>query len=96
MFKGLLLELAQYNVEIAEVKEKYGTLTVYAYSETNDDEVQKILNKYEEKSKHICELCGEKGKMRTMQGDWLKVLCEKCLKKVEAQRTNGLKGEAKK
>ena len=84
LFEELLSELEPYDVEIGQVKEKYGTLTVYAYSEANDDEVQKILRKYEEKSKHICELCGDKGEMKILSGDWLKVLCDKCEEKIEA------------
>ena len=90
LFEELLAELEQYDAEIAEAKEKYGTLTVYAYSEINGEEVQKIIDEYEEKSKHTCELCGDKGEMRTIQVDWLKVLCDVCLEKVEAERISSL------
>ena len=82
LFEELLVELEPYDVEIAEVKEKYGTLTVYAYSKTHQAEVRNIIDKYEEKSEHVCELCGDEGEMRTIQGDWLKVLCEGCLKEI--------------
>ena len=82
LFEELLAELEPYNVEIGEAKEKYGTLTVYAYSKTHQKEVRAILDKYEDKSEHICELCGDKGEMRTIYGDWLKVLCGECLKKI--------------
>lgn len=82
LFEELLLELEQYDVEIAEAKEKYGTLNVYAYCENHHEEVQSIIDKYEEKSKHTCELCGDKGEMKTVKGNWSKVICEKCLKTI--------------
>jgi hypothetical protein len=82
LFEELLKELEQYDVEIAEAKEKYGTLNVYAYSENNNEEVQNIINKYEEQSKHVCEMCGSKGTITTEHG-WMNVLCEGCMKAVE-------------
>ena len=48
------------DVEIVQVKEKYGELCVYLnyyYKEIED-----IIDEYEEKSCYICEVCGKKGK----------------------------------
>ena len=46
LFEKLLTELAQYDVEVAEAKEKYGTLTVYAYSENHSEEAMQYITKY--------------------------------------------------
>ena len=81
LFDELLLELEPFDVEIAEAKEKYGILSIFAYSQTNDAEVQNIIRKYEEKSQHICEVCGDKGKTTTELG-WTKTLCKECFQKL--------------
>lgn len=55
-----------------QVKEKFAALTVYIspYS----DEIQEILQKYYDRSKTICEQCGEPGEVRHSRF-WLKTLC---------------------
>jgi len=69
----------QYNaLEVVQVKEKYGELRIYinAYWEVIED----LINEYTRKSKHICEWCGEKGKLHNDNG-WLTTLCNKCHEK---------------
>ena len=62
------------DVEILQVKEKYGSLRVYLnyyYKEIED-----IISEYEEKSCYICEECGEKGEIRNIN-NWYTALCDK-------------------
>jgi hypothetical protein len=61
--------------EVTQVKEKFGTLSFYVSSAS--DEVYKLIDKAEKKSGKICDLCGEKGKIRDKYG-WLMALCNKC------------------
>lgn len=59
-----------------QVKEKFGALRVYGASTPEmQDELEAILDKYEEKSKTVCELCGESGIWRR-DLSWKRTLCE--------------------
>ena len=57
-----------------QIKEKFGTLRVYFYPyfENLDD----IIDKYEEESGKTCEVCGEPGTLKS-DGYWLMTRCEK-------------------
>ena len=58
---------------VMQVKEKFGGLRYYIA--TGTDEMFDIIDAAEEESYHICEECGEPGKLR---GDgWLSTLCNK-------------------
>ena len=65
-------------LEVVQVKEKYAELRVYtnAYWET----IENLIDEYTKKSKHICEWCGKKGKIRNDNG-WYTTLCNKCHEK---------------
>jgi hypothetical protein len=67
------------DLKVTEVKEKWGGLRVYL----NDypKSVSAILDEYNERSTHICELCGEPGDLRYISGVY-KTLCIKCYRKV--------------
>lgn len=81
----LILELIEklqnlkedYDFELEQVKEKFGTLRFYVSSET--DEVSNIIERYEIFSSHLCEHCGEfwTAKNRISHG-WWKTLCDEC------------------
>jgi len=58
----------------SQVKEKYGTLSIYWTSAT--DEMYAISDKAEEKSETTCETCGSPGKVRGY--GWLYCACLKC------------------
>lgn len=63
----------------AQVKEKYGGLRFYMYSESQ--EMSKLIDKAEHISFSICENCGEPGKLR---GDnWYYTRCDKCWEKIK-------------
>lgn len=60
----------------SQVKEKYGTLTIYWTSAT--DEMYAITDGAESKSAETCETCGEPGQIRGR--GWLYCSCYKCAK----------------
>lgn len=59
---------------VFQVKEKYATLRYYPLSTL--PEIDVIIDRYEEISGTICEVCGEKGEIRK-KGFWYKTLCDK-------------------
>jgi len=64
--------------ELHQVKSKYGTLRYYInFTDTDErnDQVYDIINKYEDLSAHICEICGQEGKKRGDQR-WIVTRCE--------------------
>jgi len=64
--------------EIIQVKEKYGRLCIY--TNFSNDDIDRLIEKYEELSQVTCEMCGNRGKLRKYKG-WYKTLCDKCYKK---------------
>lgn len=64
------------DVQITEVKEKYGGLRIYVDGYT--DEIGKIIEDAERKSVEICELCGKDGKQVKFHGWWM-TRCQNCL-----------------
>ena len=61
------------NVEIIQIKEKFGALRFYVGS-CNED-LRKAIEEAERQSGKICEFCGEPGEIRQLK--WLKTLCDK-------------------
>ena len=63
---------------LAQVKEKFGGLRYYVdFSEqcTDTEKAYEILDKYEQMSVTICDMCGKQGKHRSKDG-WLATRCE--------------------
>ena len=59
----------------SQVKEKFALLRFYMTSST--DEMQDLIDEYENKSASVCEDCGSlQGKLRN--GGWLRTLCDGC------------------
>lgn len=87
-----LMKYMHPNYEIYQVKEKFGELRYYfnlPTLETDDEEelknyekiykiMQAIARAAEHKSAHICETCGERGRVR--DENWYKTLCYYCAK----------------
>jgi hypothetical protein len=59
--------------EFTQIKEKFGTLRVYGYNISDDE--QEILDKYERLSAVTCEVCGKAGTMRE-KNRWQYVACD--------------------
>ena len=69
------------SIEVLQIKEKYGTLRFYISH--GDTCIHKQIQTAEEKSAHICELCGEVGRL-TRRGGYFQTLCTKCRMKKKA------------
>ena len=67
-------------VEAVEVKEKFGGLRFYINAAPK--EIHDLIQVAEDKSYHICEECGHKGKIRDDIG-WYRTLCEQHYKEVK-------------
>lgn len=59
--------------EFTQIKEKFGTLRVYGYNISDDE--QEILDKYTGLSAETCMTCGAFGQMRE-KNRWLYVACD--------------------
>ena len=66
------------NYRIEQVKEKFGGLRYYIFSDSeNTDKMYDLEVEYERKSFKICEYCGSKEDVTT-EGSWLKTFCKNC------------------
>lgn len=63
------------SVQWTDIKQKYGTLRLYA---TATKKVQDVLSKYEAASYGYCENCGKPARYMTL--GWISYLCEDCYK----------------
>jgi hypothetical protein len=77
---GLIKELIEESIklgwdrQICQIKEKFGGLRFYINDAS--DGVHKLISEAEDKSYEICEVCGEPGGVRKING-WLVTLCDK-------------------
>jgi hypothetical protein len=62
------------STEVTDVKEKYGGLRIYAFT---DEASCDLICKLELESLIICEFCGENGRRISLRG-WYKTICPKC------------------
>lgn len=81
-WKNLIYELSEKlskldpECVVLQVKEKFGGLRFYAFSET--DGVQSLINEYESKSYKTCERCGITEGVKKRGGNWLHTFCDNC------------------
>lgn len=68
--------LALADLEVVQVKEKFGGLRIYLSFET--DETDAIIRAAEEEAKVTCEECGSRETARLRGGGWLRTLCDRC------------------
>ena len=75
IIKDLIEDLIKlgWNKQLCQVKEKFGGLRFYINE--GSDEIHKRIRLAEDQSYEICEICGEKGELRTNIG-WYSTLCE--------------------
>ena len=69
-------------VEVSQVKEKFGTLRFYY--EGGDEYINGLVSMAESMSEVTCEVCGNPGKRRA--GGWIKTLCDRHHEEREALR----------
>lgn len=84
---------ARMALTIHQVKEKFGSMRIHYFAETNPkvpdaltqralETLDHIVDLAEAKSEETCETCGKPGKPR--KGGWIKVKCDDCASLQEA------------
>lgn len=70
------------NVRFAQVKEKFGEMTIYMEYMPDDltQKIYAILNEAEAKSCKTCEKCGDTETAKKRTDGWIMTLCDKCHK----------------
>lgn len=79
-------------IHVSDIKEKYGTLRIYASVDATDSDnadkvfenVEQIIDKAEQESEFTCMYCGQLGTLR--EGNWLLTLCDECYEKSLIQK----------
>lgn len=69
-----ILEKEQIEMQVTQVKEKFGSLSFYYYG--GNQEIQNLVSKAEEASYTVCETCGAPGTLR--KNGWYEVKCDQC------------------
>lgn len=66
------------DIEIQQIKEKFGGLRVY-FSSSEDiyEQAGDLVRRAERAAWKTCEVCGQDGKSRP--GGWIKTLCDDCV-----------------
>ena len=82
LIEQLCADLSKLNIEVVQVKEKFGGLRFYidAKSEKTYAKASPFIHEAEQKSFAICEVCGQPGTLKSRRG-WLTTQCEECYKK---------------
>lgn len=77
-----------YTFHIDQLKEKFGSIRLY-YSlhcegKHYDEEIDKIIRKYEDLSEHTCCVCG--GEATLMSKGWICPYCKNCADRLKAEK----------
>lgn len=83
MVRELLSKLKPLNVNIAQIKEKFGSLRVHINFYDNDNQMKKaeaIIREYEIKSTKICIRCGKSDEPMIRTEGYIMYFCKKCYK----------------
>lgn len=73
---------------IMDIKEKYGELRWY--SNWTFEELEKVIDKYANKSVVTCIECGEKAVWMTDWKDWASPYCDKCIPEYARERAEAI------
>ena len=65
------------DIQITQIKEKFGELCVYLSAYT--EELEQMIRDAEKKSIHICENCGKPAQRVWGNYGWIYTLCQDCL-----------------
>jgi hypothetical protein len=71
-------------MQITTIKEKFGTLRVYVYTDHHDPFISGLITATESLSAYICEDCGRQDAKLVGSG-WKRTLCPTCEKKHESR-----------
>ena len=68
------IEFSDVSFDDFDVKEKRGSIRVW----TNFmDQVEDIVDRYEQKSVNVCDVCGQAGRLNSGSNAWFSVRCDK-------------------
>lgn len=69
------------DVEIAQVKQKFGSLRIYAQLGSSDDSrVDRAIAKACERAERTCETCGSENGVIDSRGGYIQTVCQLCRK----------------
>jgi hypothetical protein len=75
IIEPLFHKLKGSGIKFAQIKEKFGTLRIYANNSEVD--VFNLIKQAEAESMKVCEYCGTRENITT-EGSWVLTLCKKC------------------
>ena len=78
-----------YPIAINQIKEKYGGLRVYLSYYTK--ELSDMIDRAEEESYHICEVCGKHIDEPIEENHWIYAECEECHNEITKQKEKNKK-----
>jgi len=83
------------NVEVLQIKEKFGGLRYYyvskfPYQSDESNAITDLVARAEQKCEETCEVCGDCGDNRSIHG-WFRTLCLKHYQEAEERRRNMFK-----
>lgn len=72
--------------QITQIKEKFGTLRYYYFTEIENPNARLIMKDlvllHEKSSENLCEQCGGPAELKNI-GNWLVTRCDNCMDKME-------------
>ena len=74
IFSKLIVLDPDKKTRVVQIKEKFGTLRFYVIH--SNKKIDELIRDNETKSSSICEICGEPGRLDTIDG-WHRTRCEK-------------------
>lgn len=95
-WKGLIEPIMEYinnynkdkkeedKIIIFQIKEKFGELRFYV--DHGNEELHNMIDKAEEESHKVCELCGSKEDVGQTANGWITALCHNCVKKITQEK----------
>lgn len=81
-------------IEIHQIKEKFGYLTIYVNKKT--DELRKMIEDAEAKSYHTCEVCGKHINKPITEHHWIYPMCKECFDDMNERREKAMEAVTRK
>ncbi len=79
LVEATLARLSEFGgIVIAQIKEKFGALTIHVGDPQSREEVRGVIAEAQEASVKICEFCGAPGRNLRQPDGWFKTMCEAC------------------
>lgn len=79
LYQPILDYAMEHNIEVHQIKEKFGSLRIYL--DSYDDTVRAMIEDAEERSYNVCETCGKHIDKPICENHWIYAECEECHQK---------------